>query len=356
MVFRCFTFFLFLSLQLKAQQTADTLIVGVNKSPPFIITQADGTYSGISVQLWENIARTLDLTYRYEFYDLETLLEKLENNEIAVSINPLTITSERITTYDFTQPFYITNLAIATMQSSQNVWLAFVNNFFSVAFFQVVAALFVILLAFGVLVWLFERDKNREQFDKSWRGIFSGLWWSAVTMTTVGYGDKAPVTTGGRIIGLIWMFTAIIIISGFTASIASTLTVSSYMSNIRSVYDLEDLPVATVNASSGEAFLGKINIGYRATSNLQEALDLLKEGEVRAVVYDEPLLRYTIKNQDVDGDSEMVVLDPTFTIQYYGFAFPKGSDLPQKINPVLIEEINSDSWQVILQRYNLVKK
>ena len=40
----------------------------------------------------------------------------------------------------------------------------------------------------------------------------SAFWWAAVTMTTVGYGDKTPVTTGGRIVGLVWMFTSVIVI------------------------------------------------------------------------------------------------------------------------------------------------
>jgi CubicO group peptidase (beta-lactamase class C family) len=49
-------------------------------------------------------------------------------------------------------------------------------------------------------------------------GIGIGIWWATVTMTTVGYGDKAPMTPGGRIVGLIWMFVGVITISGFTVT------------------------------------------------------------------------------------------------------------------------------------------
>lgn len=51
-----------------------------------------------------------------------------------------------------------------------------------------------------MLITYFERDVN-EQFQ-AWS---DGLWWSLVTITTVGYGDKFPVTTGGRVIALLTM-------------------------------------------------------------------------------------------------------------------------------------------------------
>jgi hypothetical protein len=70
------------------------------------------------------------------------------------------------------------------------------------------------------MVWLFERKLNPAHFGgNTLQGIGSGFWFSAVTMTTVGYGDKHPKTTGGRIVSLIWMFTAVILVSLFTATI-----------------------------------------------------------------------------------------------------------------------------------------
>ena len=47
------------------------------------------------------------------------------------------------------------------------------------------------------------------------------IWWSYVTITTVGYGDKFPVTTEGRIIGAILMTTGVGIFGTFTALVSS---------------------------------------------------------------------------------------------------------------------------------------
>jgi voltage-gated potassium channel len=52
-------------------------------------------------------------------------------------------------------------------------------------------------------------------------GLPDWLWWSVVTITTVGYGDITPTTAGGRLIGIVLMFIGIGILSMLTATIAS---------------------------------------------------------------------------------------------------------------------------------------
>ncbi|MEQ8998653.1 MAG: ion channel [Coleofasciculus sp. B1-GNL1-01] len=49
------------------------------------------------------------------------------------------------------------------------------------------------------------------------------LWWSIVTIATVGYGDIAPVTIGGRLIAIIDMFFGIGVLAIFSGSLASIL-------------------------------------------------------------------------------------------------------------------------------------
>jgi Ion channel len=87
-------------------------------------------------------------------------------------------------------------------------------------FITMLAALVVLVLA-SVLVLQFEgKDPNAN--------IQTGgdaLWWAWVTITTVGYGDFYPITTGGRLVGFFVMLTGIGII-GALASIFASLLVS----------------------------------------------------------------------------------------------------------------------------------
>ncbi|MBN1997916.1 NAD-binding protein [candidate division KSB1 bacterium] len=81
---------------------------------------------------------------------------------------------------------------------------------------KVLTAIFVLAFLAAYVVYLLENSRNSQFSD-----IGKGVWWALVTMTTVGYGDKVPVTTGGRIIAALVMFSGVALVSFFTATVSS---------------------------------------------------------------------------------------------------------------------------------------
>jgi voltage-gated potassium channel len=80
------------------------------------------------------------------------------------------------------------------------------------------------------------------------------VWWAAVTVTTVGYGDYVPVTAIGRIIATLMLVNGVIVISVITASIASRF-VSSPDEGERPV-SLDDLDERLERVEAAIAALG----------------------------------------------------------------------------------------------------
>ena len=199
------------------------------------------------------------------------------------------------------------------------------------------------------LVWLAERGRNAEQFGGSpAQGIGSGFWLSAVTMTTVGYGDKAPRSLMGRLLGMVWMFTSIIIIAGITGAIASAFTIQSLKSDIQSLDDVLKTRSGTVANSSSALFLRDGGARPVMYDSLGRALDALVAGELDTVVYDAPVLRYQIA---ADHATSLTVLPLEFRSEYYALALPQGSPLVEPINRALLEFTASPGWDTIRRRY-----
>ena len=86
------------------------------------------------------------------------------------------------------------------------------------------------LLAAGILLYLsavgiyyFERGAQPEHFQS----ILHSLWWAVATLTTVGYGDIYPVTTGGRV------FTFVVLVCGLGIVAAPSGLIAAALSRAR---------------------------------------------------------------------------------------------------------------------------
>ena len=332
-------------------QYFDTLVVGLNPEPPFIIKQGQDQWRGASIHLWENVAEEMDVPFKYREFDLDGLQDALENKKLDLAVTPMAVTGQRLQNFHFSQPFFISNLTVAVQKKSESQLLLFLSNFVSVDFLQAVMLLFFVILVFGLILWLVEKKANPEMFAKGMKGIWDGIWWSAVTMTTVGYGDKAPKSNAGKVVAMVWMFTAIIIISTFTASITSSLTINTLEADISEIKDLKQVELGTVTGSTGESYIEENGWQYHKYPNAKEAVKALGNGKIEALVYDAPIMNFLI--HDNNFAKKIKVLPFQLSKQYYSFSMPKNSPLRDKINPLLVRQINTFEWKQLLKKYNL---
>ena len=81
-------------------------------------------------------------------------------------------------------------------------------------------AAFVVLYVCALVIYQFENEAQPEVFSS----VFTAMWWAAVTLTTVGYGDIYPITAMGRIFTVLMLFIALGIIAIPTGLVASAMS------------------------------------------------------------------------------------------------------------------------------------
>ncbi|MCA9178094.1 MAG: transporter substrate-binding domain-containing protein [Planctomycetales bacterium] len=335
-------------VETPGQSPSRRLRIGTHQSPPFAIKLPDGSWSGISIELWQEIAEENDWDCTFREINLDALKDAIESGEIDAVVAGITVTHDRELWLDFSHPFYSSGLGIAIRKMHRQNWTAGLWQMLAWPFVALLAFLSTATVCMGIAIWLIERRRNPEHFGGKLTGLGHGIWWAVVTMTTVGYGDKAPQTLPGRLIATFWMLFGAISLAVITGTISSHLTVTRLTSPIRGPDDLPHVRAATVSGSSSELELLRRGISFRGYATEHEALDALANQQVDAVVYDAPVLRY-ITHHEFFGTAEVLPL--RFHTQEYAIALPSNSSLREPINRSLTRIVDDPKWEDTLRRY-----
>jgi ABC-type amino acid transport substrate-binding protein len=329
------------------------LKVGVFEQPPYVIKGENNTWDGISIRLWRAIADDLNLTSQFVEVPGEAGNEAIQNGQADVLLLG-EVTAEADAEVYFSHIYHTAQQGIATSKSVDLGKIA--KGFFSTRFWYTAGILSILLLLVGTVIYFVERGGNEDEFggERSiTQGIGSGFWWAGVTMTTIGYGDKAPTTFFGRAVALLWMLVAMAVTAVLTASLVSTVMDANGGRDINVPKDLRDMKVAAIENSDAAKYLREERITFKGSSNLQNLLEDVGKGKVDGVLHSVPVLRYTINN---DQDLSLKVQAVNISPQYYALAFGFDSKLREPINHALLRVISTSLWQQQLDRFIPEKK
>ncbi len=326
------------------------LRVGLAGSPPFVLP-ADGGYTGMSVEVFEALAEEAKLSY--EFVRIDTgvtpAIDKVVAGELDLAVGPISITAGRLERVRFTHGYYRAALSVVTATPRTSI-ADVLRPFASRSFLYGVGVLLGALLVVGTLIWLAERKANAAQFPPgAASGIGNGVWFALVTLTTVGYGDRAPVTFFGRVLAGVWMIIALVGASSLTAGIATALTLESLdRASIEHPSELRKRKVAASAGTTAEEFARQNRAQVVPTPDTRTALKLLEEGKVDAVMSDRPILLYLMRSSPA---TDLVLAKVSWMPQGYGFALPLDSTLDHRLNLAIQKLRESGKLREIEQRW-----
>lgn len=325
-------------------QKTPLLVIGVFDAPPLSMKNDAGEWEGLAVELWQEIAGEWGWRFELrEYENLEELFQAVAAGEVDAT-PAIASTREHEIAMDLSHSFLNSGSAIAVAKSQAGtLWYGVPRHLISWNTLKVIGVLILLWLIAGAVVWFFERHKNRAMFgDTSLRGLGNGVWWAAVTMTTVGYGDKAPRTLEGRTVAILWMLVSIVLISSFTATITTSLTVDQLSGAVRGLHDLSGVRVGATVGSHTLDFLEKRGIGVKPFVRERDGLQAIVDDEIDAFCFDELILRYLARTEFV---GQVNVLPQTFERYNLKIGLPTGSKLKESANRSLLQIVRDPEWR-----------
>ena len=332
---------------------AGQMRVGISGSPPFVIK--DGShYSGISVDIWDRVAEDNDISYKLiEQPTPKAGIEAVDDGSIDLLVGPISITSRRLAIpgIDFTQPYFLSKEGIVLPLKTPSIFSR-LQVFFGWAVISSVLVLIAVLLAVGSLIWIAEREKNSAQFPRDWLpGISSGMWFALVTLTTVGYGDKAPITRTGRSITGAWMVISLIAVSSLTASLASAFTLflsGATETAINTPQQLSGRRVAVVEGTDGMELAENRDMRVVPAPSLDSAIELVLSQKADAFIFDRHSIRYHLKQ---NPDLAVRLAPFTLSDETYGFVLKPTSPLRTPMGVSILKLQQSGEAEAIANKF-----
>lgn len=332
-----------------AAAPAGQLRVATREVPPFVF-QANGKLAGFSVDLWQAIAAEMKTGSGFaEHATVPELLAAVKSGRADLGIAAISITAERSTDFDFSQPMFDSGLQILVRDqpgggSAAETW----RLLFSSAVLPFVGITLLFILVPAHVVWWSERRHPRGMLENRayFPGIFEACWWGASTLAT--QADQMPRSSFGRVIAVLWMFTSVVFVAYFTATVTSSLTVQQLQGDIKGPEDLPGKQVATTTGSTSALYLKQQNVQVTEFPKIEQAYDALLKGQADAVVFDSPVLLYYAAHE---GKGKVDLVGAPFRKESYGIIFPQNSLYRRHVDNALLTLKENGTYQRIYDKW-----
>uniref|UniRef100_A0A672M754 Glutamate receptor n=1 Tax=Sinocyclocheilus grahami TaxID=75366 RepID=A0A672M754_SINGR len=360
-----------------------TIVVTTIMEAPYVMykrnyMQLEGNdrYEGYCVDLASEIAKHVGIKYKlsvvadgkYGARDPETktwngMVGELVYGRADIAVAPLTITLVREEVIDFSKPFM--SLGISIMIKKPQKSKPGVFSFLDPLAYEIWMCIVFAYIGVSVVLFLVSRfspyewhlDENEEAKDPQTSpdppndfGIFNSLWFSLGAFMQQGC-DISPRSLSGRIVGGVWWFFTLIIISSYTANLAAFLTVERMVSPIESAEDLAkqtEIAYGTLDSGSTKEFFrrSKIAVYEKMWSYMKSAepsvfVKTTPDGVARvrkskgkfAFLLESTMNEYIEQRKPCDTMKVGGNLDS----KGYGVATPKGSALRSAVNLAVLK-------------------
>jgi len=327
---------------------ATTLRVATGQLAPFVLDE-NGTLSGFSIDLWQEIASRLKLEFVWvRVAPADEQLKAVARGDADVAIAAITMTPERERMVDFSTSYFDSGLQIMVPAVTDASFLGVAQAMFSAGIRQIALAALAVMFLLANVLWLVERRSN-PNFQKGYvRGILEGLWGVVLIIATGEHGDRETPNVVKRLtVATMWLL-GVVLIAQFTATVTSTLTVQRFHSSIERPGDLPGKRIATVPGSVAADYLKQLGIPFVEVTTADQGFEMLRRSTVQAIVFEAAALQYWAARR---GKGAVEVVGPVFRPEKYGIAVARGNPLRKRINGALLAMYDDGKYEEIRSKW-----
>jgi len=336
------------------------LKVAIRLAPPFIQDHPIRGLEGISIDLWESIARRRNLKFNYVCLNLKQTLASLSDGTIDLAISPLTISKKREQTFDFSHQYFTSGLVFAGLPDTVTFdfkrVLKTIFKAINTSPFMIGAAALVLctLIVFFVAVKYRKYYKNPLAFPNKQSSVsLHMLLMAALNMV----GLRKDLFSFGTV-PLQVLFLAVMLLGATLSASLGGMITASIMHSVKQgkkvdINRLDTLRISTLKGSTAESFLLEKQNGK--TGNLlvretwAETLADVIDRRADLIIGDWVQLTYLANSGAFAGQ---IQVDPkTIRFEPYGWGLPNASRLRDPVNQELIGILRSDAWPGTIRSY-----
>ena len=335
------------ALAQDGSESTDEIVVVTTELGPFVISDGD-IADGFYMEIWEDVAGAAGIEFSVEWAASFTeMLDRLRDGTADVAVAPLAPTAERELVYDFSSAVVASGPQLGVHERTGGR-TSLLGTLVGSGALRVLMWAALGLIVLGHMIWLVERhdDEGFGDFHSSWpRGAWDGIWWAAVTVTTVGYGDTAPRSTRGRLIAMVAMLASLFLVGAFVSQVTADLEAGRSDSQISGLDDLGSRSVAAVEGSTFAAFVADQGVSVVGYPTQGAAFDAVERGDLDVLLANPFAIASLGPDAGVDAAGDVLYAE------FETFGLQQDSPLREPINAALADLQSSGRIQRIIDRW-----